>query len=89
MKRLPLFLLCIIPLVGCSAGQTSNSEDSLIESESEAVVEKDETILVYSRGEERCDQAAQILVDLGYKDVYSFGSIMNWPYEVVLEEENN
>lgn len=52
-------------------------------------IEKDETILVYSRGEERCNQAAQILVDLGYKDVYSFGSIMNWPYEVVLEEENN
>ena len=44
MKRLPLFILCVIPLVGCSAGQTSNSEDSLFESESEAVVEKDEAI---------------------------------------------
>lgn len=51
-------------------------------------VEKDETILVYSRGEERCELAAQKLVDLGYKDVYSFGSIMNWPFEVVLKENS-
>ncbi len=52
-------------------------------------IDKEETILVYSRGEERCDQAAQMLVDLGYKDVYSFGSIMNWPFEVVLSDDNN
>lgn len=51
-------------------------------------VDKSETILVYSRGEDRCDQAAQLLVDLGYKDVYSFGSIMNWPYDVVLKEND-
>ena len=49
---------------------------------------KDKTILVYSRGEERCDQGAQMLVDLGFKDVYSFGSIMNWPFEVVLKENS-
>lgn len=49
-------------------------------------VSKEETILVYSRGEERCEQAAQKLVDLGYKDVYSFGSIMDWPFDVVLKE---
>lgn len=51
-------------------------------------VNKDETILVYSRGEERCDQAAQKLVDLGYSDVYSFGSIMDWPFEVVINDNN-
>lgn len=48
---------------------------------------KDETILIYSRGAERCEQAAQLLVDLGYTDVYSFGSIMDWPFDVVLSEE--
>ena len=47
---------------------------------------KDKTILVYSRGEERCDQGAQLLVDLGFQDVYSFGSIMNWPFDVVLKD---
>lgn len=51
-------------------------------------LEKDDTILVYSRGEERCDQAAQKLVDLGFKDVYSFGSIMDWPFDVVLKEND-
>ena len=51
-------------------------------------VEKDKTILVYSRGEDRCNQGAQMLVDLGFKDVYSFGSIMNWPFEVVLADNS-
>lgn len=50
---------------------------------------KDNTILVYSRGEERCDQAAQKLVELGYTDVYSFGSIMNWPFEVEVNENED
>ncbi len=52
-------------------------------------IDKNDTILVYSRGEERCDLGAQKLVDLGYKDVYSFGSIMNWPYDVIINEEEN
>lgn len=51
-------------------------------------IQKNETILVYSRGNERCDQGAQLLVDLGYTDVYSFGSIMDWPFDVVVNEEN-
>ena len=51
-------------------------------------LEKNDTILVYSRGEERCDQGAQKLVDLGFKDVYSFGSIMDWPFDVVLKEND-
>lgn len=49
-------------------------------------IDKEETILVYSRGEERCVQAAQKLVELGYTDVYSFGSIMDWPFDVVIPE---
>ena len=49
-------------------------------------IDKDFTILVYSRGNERCEQGAQKLVELGYTDVYSFGSIMDWPFEVITEE---
>lgn len=48
---------------------------------------KDQTILVYSRGESRCKEGAQKLIDLGFEDVYEFGTVMNWPYEVVLKEE--
>ena len=51
-------------------------------------IDRNETILVYSRGEERCDQGAQKLVDLGYTDVYSFGSIMNWPFSVEVNENS-
>lgn len=49
-------------------------------------LDKNTTILVYSRGEERCKQGAQLLVDKGFTDVYEFGTIMNWPYEVELME---
>lgn len=49
-------------------------------------LDKNATILVYSRGEERCKQGAQLLVDKGFTDVYEFGTIMNWPYEVELME---
>lgn len=47
----------------------------------------DETILVYSRGEDRCKLGAQKLVDLGFKDVYCFGSIMDWPFDVIINDE--
>lgn len=47
------------------------------------------TILVYSRGEERCKQGAQLLVDKGFNDVYEFGTIMEWPFEVVLNGEES
>lgn len=52
-------------------------------------ISQNETILVYSRSVERSEQAAQKLVDLGYTDVYSFGSIMDWPYDVVLQENED
>lgn len=48
----------------------------------------DKTILIYSRGNDRCKQAAQLLIDKGFTDVYEFGTIMEWPYEVVLNGED-
>ena len=60
--------------------------EELEEKITEMNIDKDLTILVYSRGNERCDQGAQKLVELGYTDVYSFGSIMDWPFDVVIPE---
>ncbi len=55
-----------------------------LETEIETVVEnKDYTILIYCRSGRRSALAANILIDLGYTDVYDFGGIINWPYDVV------
>ena len=41
------------------------------------------TILVYCRSGNRSAQAARKLVSLGYVNVYDFGGINTWPYELV------
>lgn len=48
-----------------------------------AVIESKDTIaLVYCRSGNRSKTAAQALADLGYTQVYEFGGIRDWPYEV-------
>lgn len=46
------------------------------------VAEKNSTILVYCRSGNRSAQAAQYLIELGYKNVYDFGGILSWPYGI-------
>lgn len=45
--------------------------------------DKDALILVYCRSGSRSASAAQALVQMGYKRVYDFGGIKDWPYETV------
>ena len=45
------------------------------------IPEKEQTILVYCRSGQRSRVASQMLVDLGYTNVYEFGGIIDWPYE--------
>ena len=48
-----------------------------------AVIEnKDTVVLVYCRSGNRSKTEAQALADLGYTQVYEFGGIRDWPYEV-------
>ena len=48
-----------------------------------AVIDGPDTmILVYCRSGNRSKTASQALVDLGYINVYEFGGINTWPYEV-------
>ncbi len=49
----------------------------------EALTDKEQTILVYCRSGNRSSQAARKLVSLGYVNVYDFGGINTWPYELV------
>ena len=43
--------------------------------------DKDQMILVYCRSGRRSRLAAEILVELGYTNIYEFGGIIDWPYE--------
>jgi len=43
---------------------------------------KEEKLYVYCRSGNRSAQAAKILVQEGYTNVYDFGGIMSWPYEI-------
>ncbi len=47
--------------------------------------DKDQMILVYCRSGNRSKQAASKLVNLGYTNVYEFGGIIDWPYDIVTE----
>ena len=53
------------------------------ESAAEVIPKKDAAVLVYCRSGSRSKRAAKALAELGYTDVYEFGGIMTWPYDVV------
>ena len=46
------------------------------------IPELDSVVLVYCRSGNRSRTASQALADLGYTNVYEFGGINTWPYEV-------
>lgn len=43
---------------------------------------KDATVLVYCRSGNRSKTASAALAELGYTNVYEFGGIKTWPYEI-------
>ena len=47
------------------------------------IPEKDVPVFVYCRSGRRSKIAAEELVSLGYSEVYEFGGIIDWPYEIV------
>ena len=57
---------------------------TITEDTAAAVIEDTDTVvLVYCRSGNRSKTASQALADLGYSNVYEFGGINDWPYEVV------
>lgn len=57
------------------------------EEEHDIGFEKDRTLLVYCRSGRRSKEAAKRLSDLGYTAVFEFGGILDWPGEIVTDEE--
>ena len=57
--------------------------DTEIRTKAEKVLtDKDQRILVYCRSGRRSKLASEILLELGYTNIWEFGGIMDWPYEV-------
>ena len=48
----------------------------------EVIPEKDSTVLVYCRSGNRSKTASSTLAELGYTNIYEFGGINTWPYEI-------
>ena len=46
------------------------------------IPEKDTSVLIYCRSGNRSKTASSTLADLGYTNVYEFGGINSWPYEI-------
>ena len=47
------------------------------------IPDKDAQILIYCRSGRRSHEAAVLLVELGYTQVYDLGGIQSWPFETV------
>ena len=56
---------------------------TITEDTAAAVIDElDTVVLVYCRSGNRSKTASQALVDLGYTNVYEFGGINDWPYDI-------
>lgn len=55
--------------------------ETIDQSVSERLPEKDQLILVYCRSGNRSRQASGKLAGLGYTNIREFGGIITWPYE--------
>ena len=57
--------------------------ESAVEAQAPYVLpDKDALILVYCQGGVRSQSATKMLVSMGYTNVYDFGGINSWPYDI-------
>ena len=45
------------------------------------IPDKNKTVIIYCRSGNRSKTAANLLLSIGYKEVYDLGGINSWPYE--------
>ena len=57
--------------------------ETIDESVSEILTNKDQLLLVYCRSGNRSKQASEKLAKLGYSNIYEFGGISDFPGEIV------
>lgn len=59
-----------------------------IEQQAPRALSPSDAILVYCRSGSRSKQAAEKLAAAGYKKVFDFGGINDWPYETTVQNES-
>lgn len=73
-----------------NAGHIENAilipDTSIIDTAESILTDKSATILIYCRSGRRSALAAANLVDLGYTNIYDFGGIIDWEYDIVIDE---
>lgn len=57
--------------------------DEIKEKAETVLPDKKSVILIYCRSGNRSFYASKDLIDMGYENVYDFGGIISWPYEIV------
>lgn len=57
--------------------------ETILDSRPDVLPDLNAEILIYCRSGNRSAQAANKLVAMGYNNVYDFGGIIDWPYEIV------
>lgn len=62
-------------------GSTLIPLDTLEEQVESLLTDKQVKIVVYCRSGNRSKEAIDILIGLGYKNVFDLGGIIDWPYE--------
>lgn len=60
-------------------------DTEILDKAEELLPDKSATTLVYCRSGRRSALAAADLVELGYSNVYDFGGIIDWEYDIVTE----
>nr|WP_297303596.1 rhodanese-like domain-containing protein [uncultured Lachnoclostridium sp.] len=60
--------------------------EGIRDTQPEELPDLDAVLLVHCRTGVRSKQASDKLLEIGYKNVYDFGGIVDWPYETVAED---
>lgn len=70
---------------GHIAGALLIPDTEIVNKAPSLLTDKSAVILVYCRSGRRSALASEALIQLGYRNVYDFGGIIDWPYEVVTD----
>ena len=58
--------------------------DSLLQAAEKKLPDKTKPLLVYCRSGKRSKEAEKLLEELGYENIYDFGGILDWPFDLVI-----
>ena len=73
---------------GHSPGAVNVPNEEIADEQPAALPDQAQILLIYCRSGRRSKEAAQKLFDMGYRNIYEFGGIIDWTGEAVADEKN-